>query len=90
MMQGQHSHGVAYYRCSYPEEYALANNIDLPRNVIMREETLIRPVDTWLFQEFSPLQRRQTIASRPVAAGDVLVLGDRIGPSRRLGCCGKR
>jgi hypothetical protein len=65
MMQGQHSHGVAYYRCSYPEEYALANNIDLPRNVIMREETLIRPVDTWLFQEFSPLQRRQTIASRP-------------------------
>ncbi|HEU4427086.1 MAG TPA: recombinase family protein [Pilimelia sp.] len=61
-MQGQHSHGVAYYRCRYPQEYALANKVDHPRNVIMREEVLIRPLDTWLVQEFGPLQRRHTIA----------------------------
>ena len=29
-MQGQHSHGVAYYRCRYPGEYALANHVDHP------------------------------------------------------------
>jgi site-specific DNA recombinase len=61
-MQGQHSHGVAYYRCRYPQEYALANRIGHPRNVIMREEVLIQPLDTWLVQEFGPLRRRHTIA----------------------------
>jgi site-specific DNA recombinase len=61
-MQGQHSHGVAYYRCRYPQEYALTNKINHPRNVIMREEILIRPLDTWLVQEFGPRQRRHTIA----------------------------
>jgi hypothetical protein len=62
-MQGQHSHGTAYYRCRFPQEYALANNVDHPRNVIMREEALIAPLDTWLGQEFGPLQRHHTIAA---------------------------
>jgi hypothetical protein len=61
-MQGQHSHETAYYRCRFPQEYALANRVDHPRNVIMREETLILPLDTWLTQAFGPLQRRHTIA----------------------------
>ena len=61
-MQGQHSHGVAYYRCRFPLEYASANHIDHPRNVIMREDVLTGPLDNWLVQEFSPLQRRHTIA----------------------------
>jgi site-specific DNA recombinase len=30
-MQGQHAHGVAYYRCRYPQEHALSNKISLPR-----------------------------------------------------------
>jgi hypothetical protein len=62
-MQGQHSHGTAYHRCRFPQEYALANKVDHPRNVIMREEALIRPLDTWLSQEFGPLQRHHTIAN---------------------------
>lgn len=62
-MQGQHSHGVAYYRCRYPQEYALANKVDHPRNVILREDVLITPLDTWLVQGFGPLQRRHTIAT---------------------------
>ncbi|MER7457352.1 recombinase family protein [Micromonospora sp. NPDC126480] len=61
-MQAQHSHGVAYYRCRFPQEYALTNKVDHPRNVIMREDVLIRPLDTWLVQGFGPLQRRHTIA----------------------------
>jgi site-specific DNA recombinase len=62
-MQGQHSHDVAYYRCRYPQEYALANRVDHPRNVIMREDTMIGPLDRWLAREFAPHRRAQTIAA---------------------------
>ncbi|MBQ1073319.1 zinc ribbon domain-containing protein [Micromonospora sp. C31] len=51
-MRGQHSHGVAYYRCRFPQEYAPTNKVDHPRNVIMREDVLIDPLDTWLVQGF--------------------------------------
>ncbi|WP_347405342.1 zinc ribbon domain-containing protein [Asanoa sp. WMMD1127] len=61
-MQGLHAHGTAYYRCRYPQEYAVANSLDHPRNVIMREEALIRPLDTWLVQELNPAQRMRTVA----------------------------
>ena len=36
-MQGQYNHGVAYYRCRYPKEYALANHVRHPGNVYLRE-----------------------------------------------------
>jgi hypothetical protein len=29
-MQGQHSHGSVYYRCRFPQEYALANRVEHP------------------------------------------------------------
>jgi hypothetical protein len=45
-MQGLHAHEVAYYRCRFPQEYALTNKITHPRNVILREDTLIQPLDT--------------------------------------------
>jgi site-specific DNA recombinase len=61
-MQGQHSHGIAYYRCRFPQEYALANKIQHPRKVIMREEALILPLDQWLDQAFSPTRREHTLA----------------------------
>jgi hypothetical protein len=60
-MQGQHAHGVAYYRCRYPQEYALSNKISHPKNVIMREELLITPLHQWLAREFAPQRREHTI-----------------------------
>jgi hypothetical protein len=60
-MQGQHSHDVAYYRCRYPSDYALANRVDHPKNVIMREDLVTAPVDRWLASVFSPSRRQQTI-----------------------------
>jgi site-specific DNA recombinase len=62
-MQGLHAHGVAYYRCRYPQEYALANKIDHPRNVILREDVLITPLDRWLVGELAPDRRERTIAA---------------------------
>jgi hypothetical protein len=40
-MQGQRSNGEAYYRCRYAQEYALANTVDHPRNVYLRERQLL-------------------------------------------------
>jgi site-specific DNA recombinase len=60
-MQGQHSHDVAYYRCRYPADYALANRIDHPKNVIMREDLATGPIDRWIASVFDPTQRDQTI-----------------------------
>ncbi|HZM77263.1 MAG TPA: recombinase family protein [Candidatus Limnocylindrales bacterium] len=60
-MQGQHSHNIAYYRCRYPSDYALANSVDHPKNVIMREDLLTGPIDGWLASVFDPSQRDQTI-----------------------------
>jgi DNA invertase Pin-like site-specific DNA recombinase len=60
-MQAQHSHDVAYYRCRYPSEYALANRIDHPKNVFMREDQAIGPIDRWIASAFDPAHRDQTI-----------------------------
>ncbi|HZO64488.1 MAG TPA: recombinase family protein, partial [Kribbellaceae bacterium] len=60
-MQGQHSHDVAYYRCRYPSDYALANRVDHPKNVIMREDLATGPIDRWLACVFDPSRRGRTI-----------------------------
>jgi site-specific DNA recombinase len=77
-MQGQHSHGVAYYRCRFPQEYALANAIDHPRNVIMREDVMVGPLDARLASAFDPVGRRRTIH----ALADVSHVDD--GPDPRV------
>ncbi|ASF07013.1 hypothetical protein [Nocardia brasiliensis] len=51
-MQGNWNHDRAHYRCRYPAEYALANKIDHPRVVYLREEQIVGPVDSWLARVF--------------------------------------
>jgi len=36
-MQGSWNNNQTYYRCTYPNEYALANHIQHPRAVYLRE-----------------------------------------------------
>jgi site-specific DNA recombinase len=67
-MQGQYSHGSAYYRCRFPQEYALANRVEHPRNVIMREDVLVDPLDAWLATALAPAQRDQTVAAMAAEA----------------------
>lgn len=68
-MQGQHSHDVAYYRCRYPSDYALANRVEHPKNVIMREDLATGPIDHWIGSVFEPSRRDQTIQllARPIS-----------------------
>ncbi|MGC4864625.1 recombinase family protein [Micromonospora sp. DT53] len=62
-MQGQYSHGDAYYRCRFPQEYALANQVQHPSNVYLREDTLTDPLDTWLASAFAAGRIEQTITA---------------------------
>ncbi|WP_218671136.1 zinc ribbon domain-containing protein [Microbispora sp. GKU 823] len=41
-MQGNWNNDQAYYRCRYPAEYALANDVDHPKVVYLREADVAR------------------------------------------------
>ncbi|MFD9224356.1 recombinase family protein [Streptomyces sp. NPDC060064] len=60
-MQGHWAHDEAYYRCRFPEEYALANHIQHPRNVYLRETWILPPLDDWLSKVFLPHRLDDTI-----------------------------
>lgn len=60
-MQGQWSHEEAYYRCRFPEEYALANRVHHPRNVYVREADVVPVLDGWIAAEFSPSRIAATV-----------------------------
>jgi len=53
-MQGNWAHEQAWYRCRFPQEYALANSIDHPLSVYLREADILGPLDAWLAQAFAP------------------------------------
>jgi len=68
-MQGSANHGRAHYRCRYPSEYAIANELDHPKNVYMREDQILGPLDGWLAQVFDPGQLDTTLDALEAAAG---------------------
>ena len=45
------------------QEYGLANEVDHPRNVYLREDALTDPLDTWLATAFTPDRLQQTITA---------------------------
>lgn len=49
-MQGTWAHEAARYRCKFPAEYALANKLDHPRTVYLREDAVVPKLDEWLAQ----------------------------------------
>lgn len=55
-MQGNWFHDAAVYRCRYPREYAVANSLEHPTNVFLKENLLIAPIDEWL-AEISAAER---------------------------------
>ncbi|WP_088961417.1 hypothetical protein [Micromonospora purpureochromogenes] len=61
-MQGQYNHGDAHYRCRFPQEYTLVNQVAHPRNVYLREDALTDPLDTWLASAFAPDRIERTIS----------------------------
>ncbi|MDI5969923.1 hypothetical protein POF50_011340 [Streptomyces sp. SL13] len=69
-MQGNWNNGRAHYRCRFPNEYAVANKLDHPLTVYIREDAILDPLDTWLAESLSASSVEQSLmeldASRPV------------------------
>src|SRR6202012_4089804 len=59
--QSRGVNGAPYYRCRFPAEYALANRVQHPLNVNLREDAVIGRVDKWLAREFAPHRMGETI-----------------------------
>ncbi|GAA2405957.1 recombinase family protein [Actinomadura vinacea] len=60
-MQAHTYKGYVYFRCRYPEEYALANKVEHPRNLFVRENQVTAIVDPWLAKVLAPHRIKQTI-----------------------------
>jgi hypothetical protein len=60
-MQSHWVNDAPYYRCRFPAEYALANRVQHPLNVNLREDAVIGHVNEWLAREFAPHRLSQTI-----------------------------
>jgi hypothetical protein len=60
-MQGHWLREAAYYRCRCPDEYAIASKLAHPRNVYLREDQLVEPLDDWLLTTLAPHNLEATI-----------------------------
>ncbi|WP_432990687.1 recombinase family protein [Dactylosporangium sp. CA-233914] len=60
-MQGHWLRDAAYYRCRFPDQYAIANKLTHPRNVYLREDQLTEPLDDWLLTALAPHNLEATI-----------------------------
>jgi site-specific DNA recombinase len=69
-MQGTWNHGKAHYRCRFPHEYALANKIDHPLAVYLREDAVLPSLDTWLANAFAPAHLEHSLAALDHAQPD--------------------
>ncbi len=70
-MQAHWANEMAYYRCRFPAEYALANKIDHPLNIFVRERDVVPELDAWVSREFAPHRFAQTIDDLADAQADL-------------------
>jgi site-specific DNA recombinase len=69
-MQGLWANAAPYYRCRFPGEYALANRLQHPLNVTLRQDVLLEPLDAWLASKFEPRHLPATIDELAAPATD--------------------
>lgn len=69
-MEGTWAHDAPRYRCKYPTEYALANHIDHPRTVYVREDAILPQLDGWLAGLFAPSNLDATLDALMAAADE--------------------
>lgn len=88
-MQRHWVNGAPYYRCRFPAEYALANHVEHPLNVNLREDLLIGHVDQWLAREFTPHRLSETIRDLTAAqaVSTTRDTGDDEEAARKIAAC---
>ena len=67
-MQASTAHGTVYYRCLYPEQYALANQVQHPRGLYLREDVVVPRIDASLGTAFAPHRIAETVAAMAAAS----------------------
>ena len=67
-MQGNWIHNTTHYRCHFPSEYAIANKIDHPLTVYLREDAILDQLDDWLANVFNSERVEQSLAILEAAA----------------------
>jgi site-specific DNA recombinase len=82
-MQGNWNNGQPYYRCRYPSEYALANRVEHPKTMYVRQADVVPPLDRWLATVFDPEHLEKTCEA--LAAAQAATIGDepRLAAARR-------
>lgn len=69
-MEGNWANQSPYYRCRYPQEYAIANKVDHPRSVNIREDAVLPHLDRWIAGEFAPNRIHRTVDALTAAANE--------------------
>jgi site-specific DNA recombinase len=82
-MQGSWNHDAAHYRCKAAYEYALANNLDHPKTVYVREAPVLVAIDEWLTGLFDPERIDETCRALSQVKGSPECLA-RIEGARRM------
>ncbi|MEU4323884.1 recombinase family protein [Nonomuraea dietziae] len=67
-MEGIGANQASCYRCRYPQEYAVANKIDHPRSVSIREDAVLPHRDRWIAGEFALSRIHRTVDALAAAA----------------------
>jgi hypothetical protein len=89
--QGTWNHDRPHYRCMYPKNYALANEVDHPRTVYVREDAILPPLDRWLAGIFDPDRIDETCEQLAAAGGaDEAGAAELEAHRRRLVDCDRR
>ncbi len=70
-MQGNFNNGLPHYRCRFPSEYALANKVEHPTTVYVREDRVVKPLDTWLATALGPERVERTLTAMEATQPDV-------------------
>jgi hypothetical protein len=68
----------AHYRCRFPSEYAIANKVDHPVTVYLREDAILGPLDTWLAKAFDPARMERSLSRMKNAQPDTDARADAI------------
>jgi site-specific DNA recombinase len=78
LMQGSWNNQQAHYRCRFPSEYAIANKVDHPITVYLREDAILGPLDTWLAKAFDPARIERSLSKMKNAQPDTDARADAI------------
>ncbi|MFI6298347.1 recombinase family protein [Nonomuraea sp. NPDC050790] len=88
-MQGNWNNQQAYYRCRFPAQYAITNELDHPKIVYLREAEILDEVDGWLGTAFGASRLEHTIAAMAQQAIDPNEAA-LIGLRKRLSQCDRK